>query len=149
MKTTIKNLLVALAVLAVLSTLLAGCDNSSGPTTTGLSEGTGYRITLSLSDTQLPSGGSTTVTAAIFDETGQLAADEADCVAFSFNDKGGDWTGLSDGKADIKDGVAMATLKWEDPSSGETADSSRTAWISVASHGAIAKIQISLTANTF
>ncbi len=149
MKNTIKSLLIALAVLAGLTTVLTGCDNSSGPTTTDLSEGSGYRIRVSISDDILPSGGSTVVTAAIFDETGQPATDAEDSVAFAFSDKGGEWSGLSDGKADLKGGVAIATLKWEDPSSGETVDPSRSAWITVACQGAIAKIQVSLVSTSF
>ncbi len=149
MKNQIKSLLISLAVLATLSIILTGCDNSSGPTTTDLSEGSGYRIRMSISEDTLPSGGSTIVTAAIFDETGQPAADADDSVAFAFSDKGGDWSGLSDGKADLKGGVALATLKWDDPSSGETVEPSRTAWISAAYRGAVAKIQVRLVSVSF
>lgn len=139
----------AVLVIPMLAMIFAGCDNSSGPTATNLSEGSGYRIQVSVSDDTIPSGGSTIVTAAIFDETGQPAADDDDGVSFSFADKGGEWDGLTSGRAKLKNGVAAANLKWEDPSSGETVDPSRTAWISASYRGAVAKIQVSLVSNSF
>lgn len=145
----IRRSITTLLAIGILSILLAGCDNSSGPNTTSLSEGSGYKIQLSISDDTLPSGGQTIVTATVFDETGQIAADAEDSVAFAFGDKGGTWDGLSDGKADLRGGSAMATLKWEDPSSGETVEPSRTAWISAAYRGAVAKIQVSLVSVSF
>lgn len=144
-----KKYMIVLAVISLVAIVLAGCDNSSGPSTTELSEGSGYRMKISISNDTLPSGGSTIVTAVIFDETGQPAADDDDGVFFSFGDKGGEWDGLSNGMAKLKGGTAVATLKWEDPSSGESADPARTAWISVAYRGAVGKIEVDLVSNTF
>lgn len=139
----------ALFVLGVLCVLFAGCDNSSGPTATDFSEGSGYRIKLAVTNDTLVPGATTIVTATVLDETGQPAADAEDAVSFAFADKGATWDGLTNNKADLKGGVAMANLTWEDSSTGDNPDNSRVAWVTASYRGAVAMIQISLVSVSF
>jgi len=138
-----------LCIITLFLLVLSGCDNSSGPSSSALASGPGFKIQIGVSNTHLANGGSIQVYASVKDDAGQTVTDDTVEVFFSADQKGITWTDDGAGKEKLVGGVATAIMKWEDPSSGESADPSRTCLVTASYKGAVAQIEIGLTANNF
>ncbi|HEY9069220.1 MAG TPA: hypothetical protein VIV61_03130 [Candidatus Ozemobacteraceae bacterium] len=128
---------------------LSGCGTSTGPSETDLSAGNGFRIRIAVSATQLVTGGSIQVYASVFDDQNQPVSDDTVPVIFSASEQGITWTSTGAGAEKLIGGEATAVMKWEDPSSGENAEPSRSCLVTASYRGALAQTEIQLTANSF
>ncbi|HNW36211.1 MAG TPA: hypothetical protein PKM25_14830 [Candidatus Ozemobacteraceae bacterium] len=146
---TVARTACSVCLLSLVLFVLSGCDNSSGPSSSDLSSGQGFKIQIGVSNRTLANGGSIHVWASVSDDAGRPVTDDTVQVLFSAGEKGITWTDKDSGKEDLVNGVATAILEWVDPSSGDSAEPNRTCLVTASYKGAVAQIEIVLVANGF
>ncbi len=128
----------AFLVLSAFFIIVSGCDaGSDGPTSSGLSSGSGYRIELAASHSTLKAGATPTLTVVVFEPDGAPIRDGVD-VFFSSSLKGS----FSDDSIKTAGGIAAVTYTAAEAPWREDQ-------VSATCQGAIATVKIAIVAENF
>lgn len=122
-----------------------GCSDDK-PIATEKASGSGYKLVLAATHSELESGGSLILTATVFDPEGKLVTGDEEFVYFACNVADVEF---DNNKSEILKGVATNLLTWEDDSDGESPEPSKLAIITASYNGAMAQLDILLVSENF
>ncbi len=142
-KTLFQKIFIFFSLVAI--TLFAvGCSEDAP--VYSVSSGTGYKISLLVSDEEISDGGTFSVQAYITDPNGNPVPDEDDVVKFACSQNDVDF---DDQKCDVRNGIAATTAKWDDNSDSDNPDPPVNATITATYKGAVTTAQVILISKAF